>query len=73
MKPKKNENQNVDASVLLRKVAKILTRGNMETKYGAETERKAIQRLLHPGYPFHIQSPNSDSIVDAKKYLLIKA
>ena len=38
MKPKKKEDQNVDASVLLRKVSKILTGGNMETKCGAETE-----------------------------------
>jgi hypothetical protein len=43
MKSKKKEDQNVDASVLFRKVNKILIGGNMETKYGAETERKAIQ------------------------------
>jgi hypothetical protein len=49
MKPKKKEDQNVDASVLLRRVNKILTGGNMETKCGAETERKAIQKLSHRG------------------------
>jgi hypothetical protein len=48
MKPKK-EDQNVDASVLFRRVNKILTGGNMETKCGAETERKGIQRLPHLG------------------------
>ena len=48
MKPKK-EDQNVGASVLLRRVNKILTGGNMESKCGAETERKAIQRLPHLG------------------------
>jgi hypothetical protein len=32
MKPKKKEDQNMDASVLLRKVNKILTGRNMETK-----------------------------------------
>jgi hypothetical protein len=32
MKPKKKEDQNVGASVLLRKVNKILTGGNMEMK-----------------------------------------
>jgi hypothetical protein len=32
----------VDASVLLRRETKILTGGNIETKYGAETEGKAI-------------------------------
>jgi len=49
----KKKDQSVDASVLLRRGNKILTGGNMETKYGAETEGKAIQRL-----PSHIQSPN---------------
>jgi hypothetical protein len=49
MKPKKKEDQNVDASVLLRRGNKILTRGNRETKCGAETEGKAIQRLPHLG------------------------
>jgi hypothetical protein len=49
MKPKKKEDQNVDASVLHRRVNKILTGGNMETKCGAETEGKAIQRLPHLG------------------------
>jgi hypothetical protein len=52
MKPKKKEGQNVDASVIFRRVNKILTGGNMETKYGAETEGKATQRLpyleIHP-------------------------
>jgi hypothetical protein len=53
MKPKK-EDQNVDTSVLFRRVNKILTGGNMETKYGAETEGKAIQRLPHQGiYPVY--------------------
>jgi hypothetical protein len=47
MKPKKKEDQNVNASVLLRRRSKILTGGNIETKCGAYTERKAIQRLFH--------------------------
>ena len=38
MKPKKKEDQSVDASVLLRRVNKILAGGNMKTKYGKETE-----------------------------------
>jgi hypothetical protein len=37
----------VDASVLLRSGDKILTGGNMETNFGAETEGKAIQGLPH--------------------------
>jgi hypothetical protein len=49
MKPKRKEDQSVDASVLLRRGNKILTGGNMETKYGAETEGNAIQRLPHLG------------------------
>jgi hypothetical protein len=38
MKPKKKEDQNVDASFLLRKGNKILMGANMETKCRAETE-----------------------------------
>ena len=60
MKPKKKEDQNVDASVLFRRVNKILTGGNMETKCGAETEGKAIQRLphlgIHPIYSYQTQT-----------------
>jgi hypothetical protein len=33
MKPKKKEDQSVDASVLFRRVNKIPTGGNMETKF----------------------------------------
>ena len=42
MKPKKKEDQSVDASVLLRGGNKILTGENMETKCGVETKGKAI-------------------------------
>jgi hypothetical protein len=49
MKLKKKEDQSVDASMLLRRGNKILTRGNLETKCGAETEGKATQRLSHLG------------------------
>ena len=42
MKLKKKEDQSVDDSLLLRRRNKILMGGNMETKYGAETEGKAI-------------------------------
>jgi hypothetical protein len=45
MKLKKKKDQSVDASVLLRRWDKIFTGGNMETKCGAETVGKAIQRL----------------------------
>ena len=42
MKLKKKEGQTVDALVLLKKGDKIFTGGNMEAKYGAETEGKII-------------------------------
>ena len=60
MKLKKKEDQSVNASVLLRRRNKILTGGNMETKCGAETEGKAIQRLphlvIHPIYSYQTQT-----------------
>jgi hypothetical protein len=46
MKLNKKEDQSVDSSVL-RTGYKILTGANTETKCGAETEGKAIQRLSH--------------------------
>jgi len=49
MKLKKKEDQNVDASVLLRRENKILTGENTGTKSGAGTEGKVIQRLPHLG------------------------
>jgi len=54
MKFKKKEDQSVDASVPLRRRNEILKGGNTETKYGAETEGKATQRLPHLGlYPIY--------------------
>jgi len=39
----------------------IPTGGNMETKCGAETERKAIQRLPHMGiHPTSVTNPRDD-------------
>jgi hypothetical protein len=49
MKLKTKEDQNMDVSVLLRWGNKVLTGENLETKCGAETEEKAIQRLPHLG------------------------
>jgi hypothetical protein len=44
----------VDTSVLLRRGNKIPMEGVTETKCGAETEGKAIQRLSHLGiHPIH--------------------
>jgi len=60
MNLKKKEDQSVDASVLLRRGNKILTGGNTETKCGAETEGKGMQRLphlgIHPMYSYQIQT-----------------
>jgi len=54
--------------------AKILTGGNTETNFGAETEGKTIQRLPHLGIqPIYIQPPNPDNIADAKKCFLTGA
>jgi hypothetical protein len=47
MKLKKKEDQSVDTLVLFRKGNKIPMGGDTETKCGAETEEKAIQRLPH--------------------------
>jgi hypothetical protein len=59
MKPKKKEDQIVDAAVLFRRENKILTGGNMEIKCGAETEGKVIQRLPHLGIsiPYTVTKP----------------
>jgi len=50
MKLKKKDNQSMNASVLLKKgEQKYSLGGDMETKFGAETERMAIQSLSHLG------------------------
>jgi hypothetical protein len=43
MKLKKKEDHSVDTSVLLRRQNKIPIGGNIETKFGAETEGKGVQ------------------------------
>jgi hypothetical protein len=66
MTSKKKEDQNVDASVHFRKVNKILTGGNMETKCGAETEGKVIQRLPHLGiHPIYSHQTQTNTEADA--------
>jgi len=49
MKFKRTEDQNMNASVLLRSGDKIFKGGNMETKCEAETEGEANQSLPHLG------------------------
>jgi len=68
MKLMKLEDQSVDASILGRE-NKILTGGIMETKCGAETKGKVIQRAP-PEDPSHMLSPNTDNIVDDEKCML---
>ena len=47
MKPKKKKDKNMDTLILLRRKNKIPMGGDTETKFGAETEAKTIQRLPH--------------------------
>ena len=47
---KKKKGQSVDTSVLLRRGIKIPMGGDTETKCGAETKGKTIQRLPHLGF-----------------------
>jgi hypothetical protein len=60
MKFKKKEDLSMDALVLLSRGNKILMGGNMETKSGAETEGKVIQRIpqlgIHPIYSHQTQT-----------------
>ena len=59
MKLKKKEEHSVDTLVLLRR-GKDTLEGDTETKYGAETEGKTIQRLpllgIHPIYSYQTQT-----------------
>jgi len=58
----------VDASVLLRRGDKILTGRNTGTMNGADTERKAIQRLTHLGiYPICSHQTQLVTPADAKE------
>ena len=49
MKLKKNEDQSVDTSILVRMRNKIPMEGVTETKFDAEIKGKTIQRLPHLG------------------------
>jgi hypothetical protein len=49
MKLKKKEDQNVDTSILLRRMYKTPMEGVTETKCGAKSEGMIIQRLPHLG------------------------
>jgi hypothetical protein len=64
----------VDASVLIMG-NQILKGGNTEARIREKAEGKANQRMHHLGMctKSHIQTPNPDTIADAKKFLLIGA
>jgi hypothetical protein len=49
MKLNKKEDQSVDTSFLLRMGIKIPMEGVTESKFGAETKGRTIQRLPHLG------------------------
>jgi hypothetical protein len=68
----KKEDQNVDTSVLLRRGNKILNGGKTE-KVWSRDWRKGPPETPPPGDPSYIQTPNPDTIADAKKCLLIEA
>jgi hypothetical protein len=63
MKLKKEEDQSVDTSFLLRMRNKIPMEGVTETKFGAEPEGMTIQRLPHLGiYPINNHQTQTLSI-----------
>ena len=72
MKLKKREHQSIDTLVLLREENKISMGG--DTKYGAETEGKAIQRLpllrIHTIYIHQTQTLLEIPVVLADRSLI---
>ena len=60
MKLKKKEEQCMETQALLRRGNKIPTEGDIETKCGAESEEKKIQKLshlwIHPIYSYKPQT-----------------
>jgi hypothetical protein len=69
MKLKKEEDQSVDNSFLLRMENKIPMEGVTETKFGDETEGRTMQRLPPFKDPYHNQLPNADTLAYASKIL----
>jgi hypothetical protein len=67
----KKEDQSMDTSVLLRRGNKIPMRG--DSKCGAETEGKTIQRLPHLGIHPIYSHQTPDTTGDANKCLLTEA
>ena len=68
MKFKKKEDQNVDASVLLRRENK--TREEIQGQIEEQGLKKRSTETASPGESPHIQPPNPSATADAKKYLM---
>jgi hypothetical protein len=73
MKPKKKEDQKVDALVLLKRGNKILRGANMETKCRAKTNGKTIQRLPDLGIHSVYSRQKQILLWIPKKYMLTGA
>jgi hypothetical protein len=74
MKLKKKEDPSVSALVLLRKGNKILMGANTKTNVEQRLkERPSRDCPTHINDSSHIQSPNTDTIVNANKCLLTGA
>jgi hypothetical protein len=73
MKPKKKEDQNVDASVLFMRVSNTYSEEEIWDKVWSRDWRKGHPETVPPGDPSHIKPPNQDTIVDARKCLLMEA
>jgi hypothetical protein len=71
MKLKKKENQSVD-TLFLRRKGKQNIHGR-SYKVWSRDGRNDHAETAPPGDPSHIQSPNTDTIVDSNKYLLTGA
>ena len=70
MKLKKNKDQSVDTSLLLRIGNKTLMEGVTETKFGAEMEVMDHLETAISRNPPHNQLPNADTIAYTSKILL---
>jgi len=73
MKPKKNDNQSVDASVLLRRGNKNIHRKKYADKNLEYRLKERTSRDCCTWGSSHIQPPNPDNIVDVKKCMLTGA
>jgi hypothetical protein len=66
MKLKKKEDQSVDTSFLFRMGNKIPMEGVTETKMGAQTEGRTIQRMPHLGI-HHIINQQTQTLLNIPK------